>query len=755
MWHASPPTVRRPVAALLLACLLGAVVATAPAGWIPRGGQAAAAAATPAANAAAGVPASAAGHVVVVGAAGLRWADVTEEDTPTLADLVRTGSVGTLSVRSAAGVSCPAEGWLTLGAGGYAAAVDPADLDPADGCGARQPPPVASDRPVVPTMPALRDLNDTPRLGARPGTLGEHVPCASAVGPGAALAAADSTGRLAGYAPTLPAEPGELLARCPLTVIDLGSVHGTGTGRRAEARRFDRQLALIRDRQPADAVLIVLGVAETDSRQPRLHVAVAHGPGFGPGWLRSPSTRRLPYVQLADVAPTVLQVLGRPVPEVAGRPLSGGAPGRPDTVAATVAALVDTDSQAVAQRSVMGPFFAGLGVALLLLVTVAGWLLRRRTAPAEVAMRRLGGFALGLSAVPAATFLANLVPWWRSPAPLPTVAAVVAVVATAMTAVAVWASRRAPRRADRVRVRLTALASITVLVFALDALCGGVLQLNSLLGYNPLVAGRFVGFGNVAFAVFGAAAVMLAALLAHRRLPRTAVRWVAAVAVPVVVIDGLPSLGADFGGVLALVPAFVLLGLLAAGARVTWLRLAAAGVGGAALVLLISWLDYLRPADERSHFGRFAGSLLDGTAWQTVHRKLLVSVELLFMGPHTVAGAVLVVVGAALLFRPPGPVRRVYLTWPVVRLGLICVAALAGLGSAVNDSGVAIPVVMGLVVLPTVVALCAWGRLCDAPSPGLPWTVSPPDGAPPASGTAGRRYPVAAPPRPSRPAARR
>src|SRR5690606_21261385 len=370
-------------------------------------------------------------------------------------------------------------------------------------------------------------------------------------------------------------------------------------------------------------ILLVLGVAEPDAGSPpRLHIAVAHGPGFGPGWLRSPSTGRLPYLQLVDVAPTILAALGREVPErLTGRPWSGGAPGRPDDLAETLAVLADTDRQALAQRGAVGWFFAGLGAVLLLMVASAGWLLYRARHGRLGVARWCSVAALGLSAGPAATFPANLVPWWRTPVPLLCLAAAVAAGALLMLALALLAGRRSRQWADRTRVRLMVLAALTLLVFGLDAATGSRLQLNSLLGYNPLVAGRFIGFGNIAIAVYAAAGVLLATLVAHGH--RGAAGWwrVAAVGVPVTIVDGMPWWGADFGGVLALVPTFAVLGLLLTRSRVTWVKLVAATVAGAAAVLAISALDYLRPVADRSHFGRFLASLLDGSAGETIQRK--------------------------------------------------------------------------------------------------------------------------------------
>ena len=124
-------------------------------------------------------------RVVVVGVAGLRWDDVDPVATPNLARAARAGSTGSLSVRSAPEVTCPAEGWLTLGAGGYAAVRDPADVDARRGCPGRPVPvPGSTGHGTAAVVPSVGELNDRLRFDAQPGWLADQVSCIAAVGPG-------------------------------------------------------------------------------------------------------------------------------------------------------------------------------------------------------------------------------------------------------------------------------------------------------------------------------------------------------------------------------------------------------------------------------------------------------------------------------------------------------------------------------------------------------------------------------------------
>ena len=188
---------------------------------------------------------------------------------------------------------------------------------------------------------------------------------------------------------------------------------------------------------------------------------------------------------------------------------------------------------------------------------------------------------------------------------------------------------------------------------------------------------------------------------------------VAVVGVVAVVVAGV--WGSDVGGVLALGPAFALLGLRVAGARVTALRLAGALGAAAAVVVALALVDLRRPAGDRTHLGRFAADVRDGTAGELLVRKATSVVDLLLTSPVT-AALPLVVAGAVwLLLRPPPRLRAALAQEPGLRHGLPAVGLLAAVGFVVNDSGAAVPALALLVAVPATVAVVA--RAPSAPAP--------------------------------------
>ena len=591
-------------------------------------------------------------QVVVVGVAGLRWDDV-GASTPTLARLAGTAAVGALSVKALPDVSCPADGWWTLVAGARAEAF---------GGGCEDPP---GERA------AELERNAASRDGARVDALVTALDDVVDARGTAAEAAA-------GLPSTRPAR---------LQLVD-GGVVRAGPTRPADLRAADAAVALAEGGLAPGSSLLVVGLSGSPGDESaHLHVALATGPSFPRGALSSPSTRRAPYVQLVDVAPTVLDLLDEQVPEV-----MDGQPWRVSGPAPSVAELVDLDRRAVASREVTVPFFVVLVGALLVLLPV----LRRR--PGALRLVALAG-----TAAPGATYLAGLVPWWRAGEPL---VVLVALVVALSAAAALAASRR------RHAVGLVTGATAAVLV--VDLLTGAHLQMDAVAGYSPLVAGRFAGLGNVAFGVYAACALLATASLASGR--ERAGLLVGLAGLVAVAVDGAPPWGSDVGGVLALVPAYALLALLLTGRRASLPRLLAALAAAAAVVTAFALADLARAPEDRTHLGRFAEDVADGTAGDVLARKAEAVLDLLLRSPVTAALPVVVAVAVALVLRPPPRLRRALDEVPGLRPGLAAVGLASAVGFAVNDSGAAVPATALLVTVPAVVAVVE-ARRDDPPGP--------------------------------------
>ncbi|EGF50238.1 conserved domain protein [Actinomyces sp. oral taxon 170 str. F0386] len=690
--------------------------------------------------------------VVVLGTSNLTWADLQKASHTTAGEDLGSRDVGSaathllsftsggepmsLSVRTPADRTCPADGWLTLGRGARASAVEPTD----------------SCTGTTAAIPG-----DTPLIRALGGDISVQ-----AVGPRAQLATGapgSSPSTSVSLAPSLP----EALADgADLTVVDTARDVSTDAER---INALDDALRTAQEQAPPGTRIIVASLADDEDPGPQMAVLPAGTTstrGTSDGLVIGTSTHRPGLAQLTDLTPTLTTALtGRSDPAFDGQslglPTGGGTSVPPNTAApddSRIARLADDALHARAsQRTVIpaGALLMGSAVALLVWAAVALRDPRADRRPAR--RRRAAGAATFLSALPTALLLVNAVPWWRagaregapsawSQAAALTGATVIAACVTGLAAGTTTLVRRRrhlrpvisssaseasapplPLRPSPSPVGLTSLlVTATIpLAWLVDAATGAHLAFNNPLGMNAVVAGRFYGVSNTAFAlVAGALVVVIAGTWEHLgRGRRTALVATCLLGGAALVVDGAPQLGADVGGALTLVPTLAFLGAGLAGMRLSWRRWLA--IGGATLLVVggFAVVDLLRPGGP-THLGRFARQVADGSALGVLGRKAYALVGPFIAKPMATAGlaCALALLAAALWW-----LRRQVRDWhagtspyawvaPSVRwvtVALRSLGVLTLMSVLVNDSGVtmagfilaaAAPALMALLLAP-------------------------------------------------------
>jgi hypothetical protein len=241
----------------------------------------------------------------------------------------------------------------------------------------------------------------------------------------------------------------------------------------------------------------------------------------------------------------------------------------------------------------------------------------------------------------------------------------------------------------------------TVALHVGDLLGGARLELDTVFGYSATVGIRVSGEGNLTFAQLTAAVVLLSGLVVWRRPGRASVFGVIAMLGATLLVMAAPPFGGDFGAALAGAPAFGLFAWLLLGRR---LRPRTVGILVGVIVgagLAVGIGDMLRPADQQTHVGRLFDKLARGQVADftlTIRRKLL---ENLDSFTNTKLLWVLPVVGLLLWFLwrdPASRARSLFHSVPVIRQTLLAFAVAAFLGYALNDSGIAIPALMAIVL---------------------------------------------------------
>jgi hypothetical protein len=713
-------------------------------------------------------------RVLIVSLPGVSWRDVEDADLPHLRSFLRTSAIADMSTRIGRRPATLTDAYLSLGAGtrAVAPALDTAlALDPGENYGGVPADQLVGRRlgPVPPGIAYLAvgpavDLNEHSAFGADVGSLGDHLDGAGIAravvangdaAEGAPHGARPPEGVYARGAATMlmgsdGVVPGGVVGRSLLTDdptapyghrLDrdrvLAAVDDTwGTGRRAvvlvEASDLARAAAYRPDADPGqrraqhdraladadallgdllervdarhDAVLVLSPVAPAG--QPALGVAALSAPGVRGGLLESATTRRAGYVQLADVAPTVLSLMGVGAPDdMEGRSFAVG-----DTTAGDrVGRLARAAEAAELRDATMAAATTAITTALVLLA-VAVALRSRLPRGARRLLAPLAYAALGV--VPASYLVGRIGP---ARTDLAVQVGAICLIAAGLAAVAVRVDRRRPGLGP-----IVAVGAIVALIGA-DVLVGGPLQLNTTFGYSVAVAGRFTGLGNLAFALFGSATVVLAALIVDRAGPR-GLRPALALLAAVVLIEGLPMLGADVGGVVAMVPAFGVTGLVLAGRRVGAREIVALGAATLVVIAGLALIDAARPPEVQTHLARLASNVAhgrSGSITRNLGRRWQAS-----LGGIVVAGwlAVVGVMAAAVGYAALGPgwigalVRRRLADRPT-RAAAAGLAVLAVLGLLANDSSFAVPSTM-LIVIGPVVMLRVLAEPAAEPAPG-------------------------------------
>ena len=646
-------------------------------------------------------------HVVVVGLSGLRWSDVSPPEigraTPALWRLAGQGSAGSLVDYAVLPLTCPADGWLTLNAGARAQS----DHTNA-ACGAFPAVDQAGAGAVVPGLAALETYNQRFHNNPDWGLLARAAAgCVTAAGPGAALALADRTGHVASYLPSPSGLSAAVLARCPLTVVDLGSLgYAERAGQLATA---DAELARIAAELPADTTLLVTAPGAT-AKPPHLQLALVAGSGYRAGLLDAASTRQPGLVVLTDLTPTVLGWLGRVPPDTVGARITRADRG---DLAQTVRSLTGRDAAEQVWRDTHDEFFWAYSLAdaaVLAGIGLACWGTAEEKRRRRARWWRVAGvFA---AAVPAGTFLANLAPWSTSAHP----AAWLYAVSVGLAVVIGLAALAGPWRRDPLGP-FGVICLFTLVVLAVDVMTGSRLQQETPFGLSALEAGRFYGIGNEALGIYGIAGLFAAAwlaLVARRRYPssrRPAVLAVAAVAVFAVFASGWPGFGGKVGGTIAMVPCFLLLGLAVAGVRLNWRLVLLVAVSGLALFAVFALISYFAPATGKSDIGSFAGSTLHGHSGGLLLRKINSNIGSLSVNAFSPLIPLVVLVSGLMLWRPGwfglknAPLA--YAAAPLMRAVVGVLWLLPVLGWLADDSGVIVPAAVLPFALPLGIAILA------------------------------------------------
>ena len=339
---------------------------------------------------------------------------------------------------------------------------------------------------------------------------------------------------------------------------------------------------------PPGIVVVTAGITTGDNPA-ALRPLIIAGPNIS-GTLVSSSTRDAGLVDLTDLAPTVLAMKGKPIPDsVDGAPLEF----IPDRVANT-ADLSQRSESATAYDNISSKITVAFVTLQTLLFIVAIALVRSGDR-----LRRLAVWSLPVAAFPLTTYLVYWISGGRELS-LTTWSALSLLVLGIIVAMSLVKARK-----HRALIGLQRILLATIAVIGLDLATGSHLQESGIFGSSPLLGTRYYGLGNPATTVLLVASVLWCAIHVQRSPNRRIATVRSALLLGGVTIAiGLPSLGADAGGLLAGVFVTAITIALLTNVKLTAQRLLWAAVAAIATCGIAALVDSQRAPNEQSHLGK-------------------------------------------------------------------------------------------------------------------------------------------------------
>lgn len=416
------------------------------------------------------------------------------------------------------------------------------------------------------------------------------------------------------------------------------------------------------------------------ARGDRLTPLVLTGTEISPGLLTSNTTRRPGLIANLDLAPTVSEFFEvTPHPSMLGRPIRSAPNSDP------VAFLTEINDRMVATFNARTPVLTGyVGfMALSVLLTILSVVLHgrpNRWLPNSFYLRVL---FISLILVPLALLIAPGFGIYPTGQGVGFTAGVSLMLSYALNR---WI--REPRL-------IFGLAGILVAgTICADLLFGQTLLRKSMMSYDPIAGLRLYGIGNECSGVLiGATLLGLYSIFDYKRnLRRFHLVIGGFICAGVIFMLGAPTLGTNFGGMIAALAGFSF-ALLKTSQRVT-LRNAALWIGMGAVILFIVLMaaNMMIEPEKQSHIGRAfeqaKGS--NGTVLMDIAvRKWSMNLRLMRYSVWTFV-LLSVIIGLAVLFwRPVGILKDILRKHPLMNAGFMGILAGVIVAMVTNDSGIA------------------------------------------------------------------
>lgn len=439
--------------------------------------------------------------------------------------------------------------------------------------------------------------------------------------------------------------------------------------------RIDEFLTELKRRADLEDWLLIIATPypseEEIARGARLTPLIVYGGEFSPGLLTSGTTRREGIVGSMDIAPTVLDHMGIDAQGLTGRPLRAvERTGNLERVKQINATTVSTSNYRYPILYNYAIFVILVVLTGLFTVLYPSFMKGILVLPEELALIFITVFPVVLLVLP--LFGINTL----------TGNAAAAVIGTAGLS---FATHRYIKDLNRM---FLFLSGVTALFIIFDIITGGSMIQRSVLGYDPIIGARYYGIGNEYMGILAGSAIIAACSLLEQG--RAGLRIIVPALGIVVVVVGYPGWGANLGGAITCLWAFVFFALRIKGVRIGARQVAGIGLVMIAVISAFLLLDMVFLKDHSHLAAAVGGAAKQGPLhiFTIIQRKAAMNFKLLRYTVWTKVLITVITVTGVLFYRPVGIFMKLFAEYPHYAKGWSALVVAAAVGMAVNDSGV-------------------------------------------------------------------
>ncbi|OPJ57286.1 hypothetical protein [Alkalithermobacter paradoxus] len=254
--------------------------------------------------------------------------------------------------------------------------------------------------------------------------------------------------------------------------------------------------------------------------------------------------------------------------------------------------------------------------------------------------------------------------------------------------------------------KIILLSTLTFIGILVDAATGQNMIKNSLLGYDPIIGARYYGIGNEYMGVLiGSIILALSSLFEKKKISRLLLSIVLLVCV---IILGYPKMGANVGGTITAVFAFLFLIMKIYEIEVDIKKIVLIMCAVVLVVTAMALID-INFIGSKSHLAGAIEDIIIGgpiIILQIIRRKLEMNLRLIGISMWSRVLILGVIIVGVLFNKPSGILKSLCEVYPSIAKGWQAIIVGSVVGFVVNDSGVvAAATSISYVIVPVLVLI--------------------------------------------------